>query len=86
MRKLGQEWARLIMERAEDSEGDELFHAINALTKSGRINRSSLIVACSQMLAQCITDAPRDGREIRAGILSLIDGFAMSKAVKDEDA
>jgi hypothetical protein len=77
-----QYWARVILAGANDDEGQLVIETINELTASKRVNRGSVMIACVQMLGQAIADAPPDvAREVRAGIMALIDGYAMKNAV-----
>lgn len=83
MNQNSQEWARLLWDGAADAEVIAVIEAINGLTASKRANRAAVMVACAQILAQNVTQAPLDlAAEIRAGVLALIDGFAMQSAVK----
>jgi hypothetical protein len=74
-------WANLVIAGARDEEAIKVVKAINRLTVSGECNRGSIITACAQILAQCITGAPPNvAAEVRAGIMGLIDDFAMRLA------
>lgn len=78
-------WQRMIRQGASDAEVAIMINAINTTTKAGRINRASVIAACAQVLAQCIGDSPPNiASEIRAGILAMIDGFAMEHTLTKE--
>lgn len=80
----GQEWARVIRDGTSDEQVVQIIQVLNALTHQRKARCGALIVACSQVLAQVITQAPLDvAPEIRAGILSLIDGYAMQSATQE---
>lgn len=75
-------WAQIIISKATDEEISVVIGRINDATISGDVSRASVIVGCAQVLAQCIAGADADiSQEVRAGIISLIDGFAMQVAV-----
>lgn len=76
-------WASVIRRAIRDDAVDLVIKTINGLTGSaGSINNASLMSACAQILAQSITKAPPDiAPEVRAGIMELIDGYAMQDAV-----
>lgn len=83
---MAQHWAAAIQRGAPDEQVFAIIDAINVLTAAGNANRAALMVAAAQLLAQSITAAPRNiAPDIRAGIMVLIDGFAMQFAVDDED-
>ncbi len=85
MSQSGQRWARLIREGATEAEVIAVIQAINELSWSRQANRAALTVACAQILAQNVTQAPPDiAAEIRDGILALIDGFAMQSAIEGQ--
>lgn len=75
----GQKWAALIRQGATDP--DIVIAAINALTCERRSNRGGVMVACAYLLAQSIVAGGHDNaKEIRAGVLALIDGYATEVA------
>lgn len=80
----GQEWAQLIRDAASDVDVISVIRAINNVTASYRANRAAVIVACAQILAQDITGEPEVAAEIRAGIRSMIDGYAIQVATDAE--
>lgn len=82
----GQEWARVIQNGATASQVREVIGAINRLTGTHRTNGASVMIACAQILGQSITDAgPEIAAEMRAGLLSLVDGFAMQTAMEEQN-
>jgi hypothetical protein len=83
IRRPGQEWARIIRDGAPDREVCVVIDAINVRTASYQANRGAVIVACAQILAQSIVGEPSISAEIRAGIVALIDGFAMQAAIQE---
>ncbi len=75
------EWARVIQNGTSDRDVRAVISAIN---ESG-VNGAAVMVACTQVLAQSITDASPDiAREVRAGLLALIDGYATRLAMIGE--
>ena len=77
------QWANLIIQGALQEGAMAVIDAVNVLTHSGKANRGSVIVACAQMMAQTIVAAnPADAREVRAGIVALIDDYAMRLATE----
>lgn len=79
-----QKWGLSIRRRAPETEIRAIVDVVNKLTASGLVSRAAIIVACAQILAQNITGAPPDvAPEIRAGILALVDGFAMQSATEE---
>jgi hypothetical protein len=79
-----QQWAAVIWARAADADIVAVLEVINELTASTKVNQAAVMVACAQILAQSITRAPLDvAGEVRAGILSLIDGLAMQSATEE---
>ena len=81
---VGQAWAAIIRNRATNEGIQAVVAAINLQTASGQTTRGSVIVACTQVLAQAITGAPDIAAAMRAGILALLDGYAMRLAVEEE--
>ncbi|HEY4153525.1 MAG TPA: hypothetical protein VGM38_09410 [Pseudolysinimonas sp.] len=78
----GKEWARAIQNGATELQVRAVICAINRLTGSQRTNGAAVMVACAQILGQSIADAGPDiASEMRAGLLTLVDGFAMQVAV-----
>lgn len=76
-------WADLIIQRARDDDAALVVDAINKLVASRRANNGSVILACAQVLAQTIVNAPPgDAKEVREGIIGLIDDFAMRLAME----
>jgi hypothetical protein len=78
-----QNWAAHIRRSAPNVEVETLIRAINVETRTRRARRGAVIVACAQVLAQCIAGEPEISREVRLGIIALIDGFAMQMATAD---
>lgn len=82
--KAGQQWASVIRMGVDDREAEAVVNAINAVTARREAKSGAVMIACTQVLAQCITQAPLDvATEVRAGILALIDGFAMQSATQE---
>jgi len=80
----GQHWADVIAASTTDAEATAVVNAINKVTASGQANPASVMMACVQILSQSITRAdPLIAREVRAGILAMIDNFAMEFAVQE---
>lgn len=80
----GQRWADVIIQGASDRETIAVIQAINAVTAERRANLAAVMVACAQILAQSITNADPDiAGEVRAGVLALVDGFAMQSAIQE---
>lgn len=76
-----QEWSRIIRNSATNAEVRAVIEALNELTGSCRASGASVMVACAQILGQSISDSgPEISVEMRAGLLSLVDGFAMQTA------
>ena len=68
---------------SHDDETAAIVDAVNMITKAGQANTGSVVIACSQILAQTIARAgPEIAPEVRAGILTLIDDYAMRYAVE----
>jgi hypothetical protein len=81
-----QEWAQVILRDTDDHEVERVINAINSLTKRREARSGAVIIACAQVLSQCITQAPQGiAAEIRTGILALIDGYATRFAVIAND-
>lgn len=79
----GQEWAAIIRRGARDSEIKAVIAALNDLTADRRANQGAVIVACSMVLGQAVVNGgPEIAAEMRAGIASLIEGFAMQVALE----
>lgn len=79
--------ANVIIQGARDDQAILVFRAINRLTRYGSMNRGSVMVACAQILAHCITQAePEIAPEVREGIIGLIDSYAMRLAVEKPNA
>lgn len=76
-----QKWARMIRDGASDRGVGNIIQAVNTATKLEMSNRSDVIVACTQILAQNIAGDRTIAAEIRLGIMSMIDGYAMRVAV-----
>lgn len=78
-----QYWAHVVKEAARESQVNLVIDTINILTREEHANHAEIIVACAQILAQSITLASPDiAREIRLGVMSLIDGFATQHAIQ----
>lgn len=76
------QWANTILEATKDHEVIAVLDAVNRLTHTHKANRGAVIVACAQMLAQTIVAADPDvAREVREGIMTLIDDYAIRLAV-----
>jgi hypothetical protein len=76
-------WANVIIRGAKEDGAMAIIEAINQITASGRANTGSCAVACAQILAQIVVQAdPRDAPEVRQGIMSLIDDYAIRLAVE----
>jgi hypothetical protein len=73
-------WANVILKGVTKNGAQRLVLAVNHETQANRANRADVIVACSQILAQNITAEPSIAAEIRTGIMTLIDGYAMEVA------
>jgi hypothetical protein len=70
------QWANAILAQANNGGVQRVIAAINREHTS----RADVIVACVQILGQTVANAPRDpviAGEVRRGIMSLIDGYAM---------
>jgi hypothetical protein len=85
MTETGQEWARIIQQGAPDRAVCAIISAVNAMSAEVQANRAAIIVACAQVLAQNITGEPTLSSEVRAGILALVDGFAMQSAIEEAE-
>ena len=81
-----QAWSSLIRRDAHGS--DRVISAIyTASEDTDAVNVGGVINACASIIARIITDAgegPRSG-VVRAGILALIDGYAMELATCADD-
>lgn len=76
-------WANTIRQGARDDDAALVVDAINHLTATHRVNNGSVILACTQVMAQTIVNAPPgNAREVREGIISLIDDYAMRVALE----
>lgn len=77
------EWATRIREGARGDNDALIIDAINRSVVNHRANNGSVMLACAQILAQTIVNAPPDiAREVRQGIISLIDDYAMRVALE----
>lgn len=75
-------WADAILTGANDEQASLVVDAVNGLP--GGVGRASVILACAQILAQSITNAPPDlAAAVRDGILIMIDDYAMHFALDD---
>jgi hypothetical protein len=75
-------WANAILAGANDEQASRVVDAVNGLP--GGVGRASVILACAQILAQSITNAPPGlAAEVRDGILIMIDDYAMHFALDD---
>jgi hypothetical protein len=75
-------WANVIREGTRDDEVMLVMQAVNNLTMNRQAKLDSIIIACTQILAQSIVMAPPEvARGIRQGIMTLIDGYATQVAV-----
>jgi hypothetical protein len=75
-------WANVIRAGSSDEGVMAVIDALNALSAARRCNIADVLVGCAQMLAQTITFAdPEIAKEIRAGIMTLIDGYATRLAI-----
>jgi cytochrome c-type biogenesis protein CcmH/NrfF len=85
MANLGQEWARVIR---DNSRPDGIRHAIQGINRETllrRANHADVILACAQILGQTIAGSGPDiAAEMRSGIMSMIDGYAMEVAAYGE--
>lgn len=76
-------WANTIRQGARDDDAALVVDAINHLTATRHVNNGSIILACAQVLAQTIVNAPAgNAREVREGIISLIADYAMRVAME----
>jgi hypothetical protein len=79
----GRHWANSFRAGSHDDEAAAIVDAVNMITTAGHANVASVVLACSQMLAQTIAHAgPEIAPEVRAAILTLIDDYAMRYAVE----
>jgi hypothetical protein len=77
-------WANLVILGATDDGARAVVDAINKLTRAGPTNRACVIVACTQILAQNITQAGPDiAAQVREGIMTLIDDYAARLAMEE---
>lgn len=76
-------WSEMIRDGASDRGVGNILQAVNVATKLELSNRADVIVACAQILAQNITANPTIAAEIRLGIMSMIDGYAMRVAINE---
>ena len=61
----------------------EIITAVNAIVAAGRANRGSVVVAYAQLMAQTIAQSGPDvAPEIRQGIMTLIDDYALRLAME----
>jgi hypothetical protein len=79
----GNKSGRLILDSAPGREVCVVIDAIDVLTASHQANRGAVTVACAQILAQIIIGQPSMSTVVRAGIVALIDGFAMQAAIQE---
>ena len=77
-------WANLIIQGAREDGAMEIIAMINKISGAGRANRGSVMVACAQMMAQTIIAAGADAKEVREGIMTLIDDYATRLATEAE--
>lgn len=80
----GEQWADVIRSGANDAGCEAVVAAVNAVTRDRIIaNIACVIIALTQILGQVIANANPDiATEVRAGIMRLIDGYAM-RAVRE---
>jgi hypothetical protein len=75
------QWANAILAQANNGGVQRVITAINREHTS----RADVIVACAQVLGQSIVPSgPVIAGEIRRGIMSLIDGYAMQSATNTD--
>lgn len=75
-------WANLIDDAAIPDQAARVVQVINHLVESRQVSRATVIVACAQILAQTITEAPPDlAGAVRDGVLTLVDDYAVHFAV-----
>lgn len=78
----GHEIAALFRKRASNEHLDGLMKAINDQVKETTAHRSTVIVACCQILGQVVSNSGPDiAREIRSGVITLIDAYATEVAM-----
>lgn len=83
---VGQEWAEMIRGLVDAERADLVMIDIVEATNKRRANRADVTIACALILGQSIATAcPEDAKGIRAGIMAMIDGFAMRMAVSGGD-
>ena len=81
----GQEWAALIRNGSRAGSVRRVISAINRETRARQATRADVIVACAQILGQSIAPGgPEIAAEMREGIMSMIDGYAMEVATHVE--
>jgi hypothetical protein len=81
------QWANVIRAEAHDDRVQRVIEAINRETHMAHAKLADVIVACVQILGQTVANAPSDpviAGEIRRGIMSLIDGYAMQFATNTD--
>lgn len=76
-------WSKMIRDGASDQGVGNILQAVNVATKLEMSNRADVIVACAQILAQNIAAEPTIAAEIRLGIMSMIDAYAMRIAMHE---
>jgi hypothetical protein len=75
------EWSRIIRNNASMVGVRSIIAAINDETAECRAKHADVIVACAQLLGQSIGGSQTDiAKEMRLGIMEMIDGFAMQMA------
>ena len=77
--------AQKLLQYAEDKEVSDVIIAINKITLANGANVASISVACCQLLAQIISRSDQVAAEMRAGIMTLIDGYAMEATLMSDD-
>lgn len=76
-------WANVLMSGIKEEDVAPIIEAVNALTHAQLATRGAVIAACVQILAQTIAMAGPDiAKEMREGIVGLIDDYAMRLAVE----
>ncbi len=73
-------WAILIRDSADSTQVKAVIDAINGLTHARQANRAAVIVACAQIIGQNIQGESAVADEMRAAIITMIDGYALGMA------
>lgn len=81
-----QEWGQIIIAGSDEAQIMKVIEAINDLSAKRKAMTGAIMAGCCQILGQSIAKAPPIvAKEVRLGIMSLIDGYATHSAVERTD-